>query len=77
MISPKQRLRLLRALGSASGDHARRRGYDLLRALGSASCEITHDTRGTICYGRWVLHFVISPTKERENDLLRTLGSAS
>ena len=27
---------------------------DFLRALGSASCDITHETGGTICYGHWV-----------------------
>ncbi len=40
--------------------HARDRGYDLLRALGSASCDNKHETGGTICYGHWVLHLVIS-----------------
>ena len=37
-----------------------RQGYDLLRALGSASLDITRETRGTMCYGHWVLHLVIS-----------------
>ena len=39
-------------------------GYDLLRALGSASCVIRHETRGTICYGPWVLHLVSSDTRQ-------------
>ena len=38
--------------------------YDLLRALGSASCDITHETGGTICYGHWVLRLVISHTRQ-------------
>ena len=29
--------------------HTRDRGYDLLRALGSASCDLAHETGGTIC----------------------------
>ena len=36
----------------------------MLRALGSASCDITHETGGTICYGLWVLHLVISHTRQ-------------
>ena len=44
--------------------HTRDRGYDLLRALGSAFCDITHQTRGTICYGHWVLRLVISHTRQ-------------
>ena len=44
--------------------HTRNRGYDLLRALGSASSDITHETRGTIRYGHWVLCFTISHTKQ-------------
>ena len=31
--------------------HTEDRGYDLLRALRSASCDITHETGSTICYG--------------------------
>ena len=37
--------------------HTRDRGYDLIQAsgsaqaLGSASCDITHETGGTICQG--------------------------
>ena len=42
--------------------HSRDRGYDLLRALGSASCHITCETGGTICYGNWVLRLVITET---------------
>ena len=34
----------------------------MLRALGSASCDITHDIGGTICYGHWFLRLVISYT---------------
>ena len=44
--------------------HLRDRGYDLLRALGSASCDNTHETGGTICYGHWVLRLVISHTRQ-------------
>ena len=51
----------------------RDRGYNVLQALGSASCDITHETRGTICYGHWVLLLMISHTC----DLIRSLGSAS
>ena len=36
----------------------------MLRALGSATCDITHGTGGTICYGYWVLHLVISHTRQ-------------
>ena len=36
----------------------------MLRALGSASCDIIHETWYTICYGHWVLHLVISGTKQ-------------
>ena len=46
-------------------------------ALGSASSEITHETGGSICYGCWVLHFVISPTKERGWRFVTEMGSAS
>ena len=44
--------------------HTRDRGYDLLRALGSASSDITHETKGTTCYGHLVLHLVISYTRQ-------------
>ena len=37
----------------------------MLRALGSASCDITHETGGAICYGHWVLRLVISHTRRR------------
>ena len=43
-----------------SGNHTRDRRYDLLRAFGSLACDITHETRGTICYGHWVLHLEIT-----------------
>ena len=33
-------------------------------ALSSASCDITHETSGTICYGHWVLRLVISHTRQ-------------
>ena len=49
----------------------------MLRALGSASCDIIHETRGTICYGHCVLRLVICHTRDRGYDLLRALGSAS
>ena len=39
-------------------------GYDLLPALCSASCDITHETGGTICNGHWALHLVISCTRQ-------------
>ena len=42
----------------------RDRGYDLLRALAAASCDISHETGGTICYGHWLLHLVISHTRQ-------------
>ena len=38
--------------------------YDLLLASGSASCEITYETGGTICYGHRVLHPVRSHTRQ-------------
>ena len=34
----------------------------MLRALGSASCDSRYETRGTLCYGHWVLHLVIADT---------------
>ena len=40
------------------------RGEDLLQALRSASCDIIHATRGTICYGHWVLRLEISYTEQ-------------
>ena len=48
----------------------------LLQASGSASCDITHETRGTSCYGHWDLPLVIIHTRQGY-DLLRALGSAS
>ena len=44
--------------------HSRDRGYDLIRAFGSASCDITHETGGTICYEHWVLPLVISHARQ-------------
>ena len=49
----------------------------MLRALVSASCDFTHETGGTICYGHWVLRLVISLHETGGYDLLRALGSAS
>ena len=51
----------------------------MLQAFRSASCDIIHETRGTICYGHWVLRLrlVISHTRQGGYDLLRALGSAS
>ena len=34
----------------------------MLGALGSASCDIAHETRGTICCRHWVLPLVLSHT---------------
>ena len=48
----------------------------MLRALGSASRDILHKTRGTICYGHWVLHLEISHTRQ-EVRFVMTLASAS
>ena len=44
--------------------HTRDRGCDLFRPLGPASCDITHETRGTNCFGHWVLRLVISHTRQ-------------
>ena len=30
----------------------------------SGSCDITHETGGTICYGHWFLRLVISHTRQ-------------
>ena len=46
----------------------------MLRALGSVSCDISHVTRGAICYGHWVLRLVISH-KRQGYDFVRALGS--
>ena len=43
----------------------------MLRAVGSASCDITHETGGTICHGQWVLR------RYELLRVLRVLGSAS
>ena len=48
----------------------------MFRALGSVSCDITHETGGTICYGHWVLRLVISHTRQ-VYDLLLAWRSAS
>ena len=45
-------------------DNTRNRVYDLFQALRSAFCDITHGTRGTICYGHLVLRFVMSRTRQ-------------
>ena len=42
----------------------RDRRYDLLCALDPGSCDITHETGPTICYGHWVLNFEISFTRQ-------------
>ena len=42
----------------------RDRRYDLLRTSGSASCDITHETGGTICCGHWDLRLVLSYTRQ-------------
>ena len=36
----------------------------MFRKLGSASCDITHETGGTICSGHWVLRHLISHTRQ-------------
>ena len=54
----------------------RHKGYDLLWALGSASCDITHETAGTICHGHWVLRDITHETRET-NNFSRSLSSAS
>ena len=36
----------------------------MLPALGSASCDISHETGGTIRYGHWVLRLVISHKRQ-------------
>ena len=48
----------------------------MLQALRSVSCDIIHETGGTICYGHWVLRLVISLTRQGV-ELLRALESAS
>ena len=70
----KQGVRFVRGIGiCVLCYHTRDRGYDLLRALGSASCDLAHETGGTICYGHWVLHLVISHTRQGVR-FLRGLG---
>ena len=56
--------------------YTRNKVCDFLPALGSASCDITHETGGTICFGLCVLHLVISHTIQGY-DLLRALCSVS
>ena len=48
----------------------------MLRTLESVSCDITHETGGTICYG---IGFCVLGyhTRDRGYDWLRALGSAS
>ena len=36
----------------------------MLQALRSSSCDIIHETGGTVCYGHWVLRLVISHTRQ-------------
>ena len=61
----RQGVRFVRGMGfCVFGYYTRDRGYDLLEALRSASCDIIHETRGTICYGHWVLRLVISHTRQ-------------
>ena len=70
---------MIQALGSASCDNITHETgvYDLLRALGSVSCDnIPDETKGTICFGHWVLHLVTSLTRQGY-DVLRALCSAS
>ena len=63
--TPDRGYDLLRALGSASWIIKHQtRGYDLLRAFGFASCVIRHETGGTICFGHWVLHLVLSDRRQ-------------
>ena len=54
----------------------RDRGYELLGALGCASCDITYETGSKVSYGHWVLHPVISHTKQGVR-FVRALESAS
>ena len=50
-------------------------GYNLLGALGFVSCDFFYKTGSTICYGHWVLHLVLSHSRQGY-DLIRALGSA-
>ena len=43
--------------------HTADRGYDLLQAS-CASCGISRQKGDTICYGHWVLHSVISYSRQ-------------
>ena len=61
----RQRVGFVRGMGfCVLRYHTRDKGYDLLRVMGSASCDITHETAGTICYEHWVLCLVISHTRQ-------------
>ena len=52
----RQGIRLVTGIGFCSlWYETQDSGYNLFRALGSASCDITHETGGTICQGHWVL----------------------
>ena len=62
---------LLQALGSAlqydivllcKKQHVT--GGTICTKLASASCVITHETGGTIDFGHWILHLVISHTRQ-------------
>ena len=61
---------MLRALGAVSCDilrlviSIRDNWYELFRTLGVASCDIVRETGDTICYEHWVLHLVISHTRQ-------------
>ena len=62
--TPDRGYDLLRASGSASCVVRQETGGTICWALGSASCVIRHQTGGTICYGHWVLHLVLSDTRQ-------------
>ena len=66
VISPtKQRgYDLLRALGSATCDITHETGVRFVTGIGLSSCDITYETGGTTCDGHWVLHVVISHTRQ-------------
>ena len=65
MIShTRQGVRFVKVIEICVCDITQERGEDLLQALRSASCDIIHATRGTICYGHWVLRLVISYTRQ-------------
>ena len=66
MISPtKQRgYDLLRALGSATCDITHETGVRFVTGIELSSCDITYETGGTTCDRHWVLHVVISHTRQ-------------